>query len=181
MTQLASAAQIRNSLLRWLVVTIPLIVLLGSLSGSLSGSSAANPWFNALIKPDIMPPSWLFGAAWTVLYILMGVALAIVLNARGAIGRPAAIGFFVVQLLLNLAWSPLFFRGHLIVHALWLIGVIFVLALITTLAFSRIRKVAGWLMMPYLAWLCFAAVLNWMIVDLNPGGGLPAAVEYQLG
>lgn len=180
MTGLASPAQIRMSFLRWAIVTIPLIVLLGSLSGTIGGSSAHNGWFSALQKPDFMPEGWVFGAVWTILYALMGLALAFVLNARGAYGRPAALGLFTVQLLLNLAWSPLFFSAHRIEAALWLIGAIFIFALLTTLAFGRIRKLAAWALVPYLIWLCFAAVLNWRIVELNPDGGAMEAVEYQL-
>src|SRR3546814_11512208 len=105
-----------------------------------------------------MPEGWAFGAVWTVLYVLMGLAAAIVLNARGAHGRPAALTLFGIQLALNLVWSPLFFAAHRIEAAFWLIVAIFVFALLTTLAFGRIRKLAAWAMVPYLAWLCFAAV-----------------------
>lgn len=180
MSGLASQAQIRTSFLRWAIVTIPLIVLLGSLSGSIGGSSAGNAWYNALLKPEITPPGWVFGAVWTVLYALMGLALAIILNARGAHGRPAALILFTIQLVLNLAWSPLFFGAHKMEAAFMLLFGIFIFALLTTFAFGRIRPLAAWAMVPYLAWLCFAAGLNWQIIKLNPDSGRPGTVEYQL-
>lgn len=181
MSGLASPAQIRNSFLRWAVVSVPLILLLGSLSGSISGSSSRNAWFIGLAKPAFMPPGWAFGVAWTVLYILMGLAAAIILNARGAHGRPAALTLFLIQLVLNLAWSPLFFGAHQMTAALWLLIAILLFALLTTFAFARIRPLAAWAMGPYLLWLCFAGVLNWSIIQLNPDGGNSGAVEYQLG
>lgn len=180
MTGLASPSQIRMSFLRWAIVAVPLIVLLGSLSGGIGGSAGESSWYAALQKPALVPPGWVFGVAWTILYALMGLALAMILNARGAYGRPAALTLFGIQLALNLAWSPLFFGAHRIQAAFWLILAIFFFALLTTLAFGRIRKWAAWVMVPYLAWLCFAAVLNWQIMQLNPGGTAPGVVEYQL-
>ncbi|MCJ8159725.1 TspO/MBR family protein [Sphingomonas sp. LaA6.9] len=168
MTELASQTQLRGSLFRWALVTVPAAVLLGVLSGRLSDSGYGNPWFDALAKPDIMPPGWVFGAAWTLLYLLMGLALAVVLNARGASGRPVAVALFVAQFVANLAWSPLFFAAHQVSLAFWLILLILALATITTFAFGRVRARAAWLMLPYLAWLCFAAMLNWQIDQLNP-------------
>ncbi|RJF90743.1 TspO/MBR family protein [Sphingomonas cavernae] len=168
MTELASQSQLRGSLFRWALVTVPATVLLGVLSGRLSNSGYGNPWFDALQKPDIMPPGWVFGAAWTLLYVLMGLAAAVVLNARGANGRPLAIALFIAQFVANLAWSPLFFAAHQVSLALWLILLILVLAVATTAAFGRVRAIAAWLMVPYLAWLCFASLLNWQIDRLNP-------------
>ena len=156
------------SLLRYALVTVPLVLLLGILSGKLANSGYGNPWFDALVKPDAMPPGWMFGAAWTMLYILLGLALAIVLHARGAPSRGKAVGFFVAQLLLNYSWSPIFFAMHKANLALMIIGAMLVLATVTAWLFYRIRKSAGLLMLPYLAWLCFAAFLNYQIVQLNP-------------
>jgi len=179
---IASAAQLRVSYLRWALVTVPTIVLLGLLSGRLAHSGYGNPWFDALEKPAMMPPGWAFGAAWTLLYILMGLALAMILNARGARGRGTAILLFLLQLALNLAWSPLFFAYHKVLPAFGLIGAIFVLAAMTTVLFWRLRTVAGVLMLPYLAWLAFAATLNWQIHLLNPNadGLAPGAADTQI-
>ena len=168
MGEIASRSQIGFSLFRRAVVTIPLVLLLGIASGRLAGSGYGNPWFAMLKKPEAMPPGWAFGAAWTALYICQGLALAIVLNARGNRLRSLAIVLFVLQLALNLLWSPLFFGLHQIGAALWLIIGILAAALGTTIVFGQIRAPAAWLMTPYLAWLCFAAALNNDIRRLNP-------------
>lgn len=168
MGQIASPSQLRMSFLRWGLVTVPLVVLLGVASGQLSGSGYDNAWFAALQKPDFMPPGWAFGLAWTLLYALIGLALAIILGARGARGRGLALGLFAVQLILNLAWSPLFFAAHQVAAALVLILLLIVLVAATAIRFGMIRRSAGLLMVPYLGWLIFAAALNYEIMRLNP-------------
>lgn len=168
MTAIASKSQLRMSLLRYALITVPLVLLLGTLSGRVANSGDGNPWFAALAKPDAMPPGAVFGIAWTILYILLGVALAIVLHARGARGRGVALLLFGAQLLLNYSWSPIFFAMHQVRTALVLIVAIIVLSFVTAWLFSKIRKAAGLLMLPYLAWLCFAAFLNYQIIRLNP-------------
>jgi tryptophan-rich sensory protein len=156
------------SLLRYALVTVPLILLLGTISGRASNSGYSNAWFAALEKPEVMPPAWAFPVAWTILYIMIGVALAIILHARGARGRGVAIGVFVAQLLLNYAWSPLFFAMHETKAALGLILAMLILAAAAAILFGRIRRTAGLLMLPYIAWLAFAAYLNYAIIELNP-------------
>lgn len=181
---LASPAQLRASLLRWSLFIVPVIVALGFLSGKAAGSGPDNPWFAALSKPAIYPPPVAFPIVWSVLYILMGISLAMVLSARGAGGRGLAFAAFVVQLALNLAWSPIFFALHQVSLAL---GVIIALALalaVTIALFARVRPLAAWLLAPYLAWVCFAAVLNWQFVQLNPDAAMRsdsgAAVRMEL-
>jgi tryptophan-rich sensory protein len=99
---------------------------------------------------------------------MMGFALAMVLHARRARQRRMAITLFALQLVLNLAWSPLFFGAHKVVPAFWLLVAILISATATTLLFRRIRPAAALLMVPYLAWLIFATVLNFEIHRLNP-------------
>jgi tryptophan-rich sensory protein len=171
MTAIASRAQLRMSFLRWALVTVPAVLLLGSLSGVLSNSGYGNGWFDALAKPSFMPPGWAFPVAWTILYICLGLALAMILHARGARGRGLALALFLAQLALNYAWSPVFFGLHLIWPALAVIGAMILIAAAAALLFLRIRKGAALLMLPYLAWLCFATALNWQIGRLNPDGG----------
>ncbi|WP_343521506.1 TspO/MBR family protein [Sphingomonas sp.] len=166
--EIASKGQLRLAYLRWAIVTVPFVVLLGFASGRLFPSGEANLWYQMLQKPAETPPGWAFPVAWTLLYVLMGLALAMIVNARGSRLRGPALALFAVQLAANLAWSPLFFGFHQVSAALLLIGVIFVLALATTILFGRIRKGAAWLMVPYLAWLCFAGLLNYKIDQLNP-------------
>ena len=115
-----------------------------------------------------MPPGWVFGLVWTTLYLLMGLAVAMILNARRARGRGLAIGLFILQFALNLSWSPLFFAAHQIGTAFWVIIAMLVLAIATTFAFGRVRKAAAWLMVPYLVWISFASILNYQIDALNP-------------
>lgn len=156
------------SFARWALVCVPLIVLLGFLSGRSVPSGNDNAWYQALTKPEITPPGWVFPVAWTTLYIMLGLALATILNARGARGRGLAVGLFAAQFALNLAWTPLFFGAHKVGTALLVIVVMLALAIATTFAFDRIRKAAAWLMLPYLVWLAFAGVLNWRVGQLNP-------------
>jgi tryptophan-rich sensory protein len=174
MSQIASQAQLRMSYLRWALVTVPLILLLGTLSGVAANSGSGNPWFEALAKPGFMPPSWAFPVAWTFLYICLGLALAHILHARGARGRPLAIALFLVQLALNYSWSPLFFAGHRVSLAFWVIVAMFLFAAAAAFLFLRIRRTAGLLMLPYLAWLVLAGALNHAIGTLNPDAELAA-------
>ena len=168
MNFLASREQLRASLLRWTLVCVPGCVLLGVLSGRLSQSGVGNPWFDALAKPDLFPPPATFGIVWTVLYALMGFALALVGSAWGARGRGLAVVMFIAQLLVNLAWSPVFFGMNRITGGLIVIAALDVLVLITLVRFWRIRKLAGALLLPYLAWILFATVLNYQFLQLNP-------------
>lgn len=169
MNGIASKGQLRMSYLRWVLFTVPAIEFLGIVSARISNSGFGNRWFAMLEKPLIMPPGIAFAIVWPILYLLMGLAIAVILHARGARARGTAITLFVVQLLCNLAWSPLFFAKHEISLAFYLIIVILILAVATTTIFARIRVSAALLMMPYLIWLCFAAILNYQIIELNPG------------
>jgi len=156
---------------KYALVTVPAIVLLGSASGWLSGSGYGNPWFDRLVKPTFMPPGWMFGAAWTTLYTLMGVALAMILAEPPSDRRRNALILFFIQLALNFAWSPIFFAGHDIRLAAMVIFVMALVAAVAARQFYRLRPLAGVLMTPYLAWLCFAAALTTAIDRLNPSAG----------
>ncbi|MCB2075016.1 MAG: tryptophan-rich sensory protein [Novosphingobium sp.] len=169
MSEIASAGQLRASLLRWTLFLVPGILLLGYLSAEVSMSGPENPWFAALNKPSLYPPPIVFGAVWTVLYTMMGFALAIVASARGAPGRGLAVAAFCVQLALNLAWSPLFFGARQITAALILLVVLDVAVVVTIVLFRRVRLAAALLLLPYLAWILFATVLNWEFRIANPG------------
>lgn len=168
MGEIASKGQLRASFLRWTVVTVPLILLLGFASASLAPSGSGNRWYAALIKPEVMPPEWAFPWVWSALYVLLGVALAMVANARGSRYRGIGLVLFFIQLFLNLAWSPLFFGQHQVSAALIVIAVMLVMAIATTFMFGWVRRGAAWLMVPYLAWLSVALLLNLQIDLLNP-------------
>jgi tryptophan-rich sensory protein len=151
------------------LVTVPVVVGLGSLSGYLSNSGFGNPWFDAVEKPSFMPPGWVFGLTWTILYTLMGVAVAMVLAAPDSGPRRRGLLFFGLQLALNYSWSPIFFGAGSIDWAFLVIMGMNVLVTCTIISVARTRRVAGLLLLPYLAWLCLATALNWEIGRLNPG------------
>jgi tryptophan-rich sensory protein len=150
-------------------IAIPAIVLAGLAMGWLSNSGMDNQWYVALSKPAFQPPSWMFGVVWTALYALMGLALALIWNEPPSAQRTSAIRWFFVQLILNYAWSPIFFGGRMIEIGLILLASILITALIAARAFRQIRPVAGWLLLPYLLWLCLALALNYETGRLNPG------------
>ena len=151
--------------------TVPAIILAGSLSGWLSNSGSGNAWFDGLAKPAFMPPGWVFGVVWPVLYALLGFALALILAEPPTDKRRKTLIIFFAQLVLNFAWPPIFFGAHAILPALGVIVVMAGLAALAAGQFRRIRPLAGYLMLPYLLWLCFAAALNSAIGNLNPGAG----------
>lgn len=169
MSELASSGQLRAAFLRWALFLVPGIVLFGFLSSAVGGGGPGDPWFDRLIKPGIYPPPATFGIVWTVLYVMMGLALTTVVTARGARRRGFAIAAFVIQLVLNLAWTPLFFGGHQISGALLLMVVLDAAVMITIVVFYRVRPRAAFLLAPYLAWILFATLLNWQFLALNPG------------
>jgi tryptophan-rich sensory protein len=174
MSEIATPSQLRQSFLRRAAVTVPLILLLGTASGILSGASYDNLWFQALARPKGLPSGLTFGLVWALLYVLMGLAVALILHARRARGRRLAMGLFIAQLLLNLSWPPLFFHFHQIQLAVPWIALMLLLAAATAVAFGRIRQLAAWILLPYLAWLCFAWSLSYNIARLNPQGARAA-------
>lgn len=178
MSRLASPAQLRASFIRWSMFSVPAVLLLGFASGRLG--SADDPWFVALTKPAIFPPPVAFGIVWPILYVMMGFALAIVCTAWGARHRRAAIALFAIQLAVNLAWSPVFFGLHQISIGLAIILALDVLVIATVILFWKVRRTAAFLLLPYLAWILFATVLNWQFLQLNPdadGAEGPGSVQ----
>ncbi len=140
-------------------------LLLGSLSGIATGG-AVNGWYAQIVKPSWNPPNWLFGPVWTVLYLLMGAAFALVWNGQGKNKRMAMI-LFVVQFVLNLLWSFLFFALARMDLALIEIIVLWVLILLSIFSFYKLNRTAAYLLVPYLLWVSFASVLNATLVFLN--------------
>lgn len=179
MNMLASRGQLRGSFIRWALLFVPGLILLGMLCAQLSGSGPDDPWFAQLVKPAAYPAPAVFAVVWTILYALMGFALALVVSARGAARRGAAVIAFLVQLALNLAWSPLFFGAHQITGALMLIGFLDAAVVVTIVLFWRIRPAAALLLTPYLVWIVFATFLNWELRLNNlamDGREIPAPV-----
>ncbi len=184
MNFLASREQLRASLIRWSLVSVPACLLLGVLPGRIWTADSA--WFQALDKPAIFPPPAVFGIVWGFLFIAMGFALALVGSAWGARLRRAAIAAFAAQFALNLAWTPTFFGAHQLTGALILLIAIVVAVAVTAALFWRVRRAAGLLLLPYLAWVLFAAVLNYEFLRLNPqadgaGGSSGASARVRIG
>jgi len=145
-----------KSLLVFLAVTAA-----AAATGTISQPDA---WFNGLAKPSFMPPTWLFPVAWSLLYFLMAMAAWRVYRIDGL---HTAVVLWCVQLVANAAWTPLFFGLHRVDFALADIVVLVVLIVATTIAFFRRDRLAGALMIPYLAWVCFATALTFAIWKLN--------------
>lgn len=129
--------------------------------GSFFTLSSISTWYVTLNKPSFSPPNWVFGPVWTVLYILMGISLYLVWQKR------KVPNVFWVQLILNTAWSIIFFEMKNPTLALLDIVALWISIFLTIKAFSKINKLAGKLLIPYLVWVTFASYLNLMIVILN--------------
>ena len=157
-----------GSFARAAIVVVPAILFFGGLVARIAGSTEANPWYQSLSLPVFQPPGPAFGIAWAILYTLIGFAFAIMWGTRDVRGKRLAIALFAIGFALNLTWSPVFFRLHMISAALAIIAVMLLVALATTWSFWRVNRLAGWLMLPYVAWLGFAAALNTSIMLLNP-------------
>lgn len=164
-----TASRSVTNVLKIAALSVPLILGAGFLSGWLSNSGYGNDWFDALAKPAAMPPGWAFGVAWSILYVALGVVVAMVWVAPRSKAWTSALALFFVQLALNFCWSPVFFGAHQAKLGLALIVAILLLSIAATWSIARIRRAAAWLMVPYLAWLSFATYLNFEIVRLNPG------------
>lgn len=126
-------------------------------------------WFDALNKPAFQPPGWLFGPVWGVLYLLMACAIWLVNTQLRAARktRVRARQAFFAQLLLNALWTPVFFGAHQLALALGVIVLLDALVVLTIRRFARIERRAAWLLVPYLAWLAFATLLNASLWWLN--------------
>ncbi|PIR84989.1 TspO protein [Candidatus Kaiserbacteria bacterium CG10_big_fil_rev_8_21_14_0_10_45_20] len=136
--------------------------------GSLFTVSAIPSWYAFLEKPFFAPPNWVFAPAWLLLYTLMGVALFLIIRATDSlVSKRKGIFFFAVQLVLNALWSIAFFGLQSPLYGLIVISVLLLLIGVTTYYFFRVSKVAGWLMVPYIAWVSFATLLNASIFLIN--------------
>ncbi len=127
----------------------------------------ADEWFEALAKPAWNPPNWLFGPVWALLYTLMAVSVWLVWRDQGFRRAALPLGLFILQLILNAAWSWIFFGRHEIGLAFVEIVLVGIAVLATTIAFWRLKPLSGALLLPYLAWVSFASVLNFTIWRLN--------------
>ncbi len=126
-------------------------------------------WYASLNKPSWNPPSWIFGPVWTFLYISMAVAAWLVLKQGGWKSQRRALSLYGVQLVLNAAWTPLFFGLHLPGWAFLEILLLLAAVVATLLAFWKASRIAGGLLVPYALWVSFASVLNGTLWWMNRG------------
>ena len=154
-------------LFRKISIAIVICLLIGFL-GSIATQTSVDDWFTTLEKPSFDPPNWLFAPVWTLLYIMMGIAAGLVWY-RGLHHAwvKTALYHFLFQLFLNLSWSVVFFGLQEPLGALFVIIALIVLILLTMKWFSVADKKAAYLMVPYLLWVLFAAILNFEIWRLN--------------
>ena len=136
--------------------------------GSLFTSPAITGWYASLQKPSFNPPNWVFAPVWTLLFLLMGVSLYLIWS-KGLESKKVktAVLVFSIQLVLNIFWSILFFGLQSPLYAFCEIIILWLAILITIITFYKISKPAAYLLLPYILWVSFAAVLNFSILILN--------------
>ena len=150
-----------------LIISIVLSVGLGLLGGIFTAPEIQT-WFVHLHKPVWNPPNWLFAPVWTTLYLLMGISFYLIWKAKADLdAKRWAVIIFIVQFALNFAWSYIFFKDHQMGWAFVDIIVLWLAIICTIVAFSRINSIAAWLLIPYVCWVSFAAILNYTIWQMN--------------
>jgi translocator protein len=147
-----------------LVGFLALAAIVSGLGGLVTATSA-DGWYRTIAKPSFTPPDWVFAPVWTTLYVLMAVAAWLVWRQVGL--RHRSIVLYLVQLALNLTWSLIFFGAQAVGVALFEVAFLWAAILGTALAFLQINRVAGLLMLPYLAWVSYALLLNASIWWMN--------------
>lgn len=145
------------------------LVFVAALTGTIA-SMNADSFYAELIRPSWAPPSWLFGPMWTTLYCLMAVSVWLVWREGRRTGArtTGALVVFVVQLALNALWSWLFFAWRLGAWAFAEVAVLWVLILVTLVMFWRVKRLAGILLIPYIAWVTLATALTYSVWQANP-------------
>ncbi len=147
------------------IISVAISLGVGGISAFLSKDNMSI--YSAVNRPALSPPSWLFPIVWTVLFVLMGIAAAIIWNSNGK-ELDSALIFYGFQLVFNFCWPLIFFNFRAFGIAFFWLLVLLVLIGITAIKFYKINKTAGWMMLPYFAWVSFAGYLNYMIWQLNP-------------
>lgn len=141
-----------------------LICLSAGFIGSLFTTPNIPLWYSTLQKPTFSPPNWLFAPVWTTLFILMGISLYLILQKKN---NNKATFIFTIQLILNIAWSFSFFELQNPLYGLINIFLLLVFIILTITNFYKINKISAYLLLPYLAWVCFATILNFSLYRLN--------------
>lgn len=148
-----------------LIGCILLCEFAGSL-GAIFNFQSLSGWYKKLKKPSINPPNWIFGPVWTSLYFLMGVSLYLILNQSSQMNFPAIL-MFSFQLLLNVLWSGIFFFLKKPKYAFFEVVLLWFAIIYTIFLFYPLSRLASLLLIPYLAWVSFASILNFLIWRLN--------------
>lgn len=162
----ASSPSFAGSALLVLAAVVP--VFATSVLGSIATMPQIPGWYTTIVRPSFNPPNWVFGPAWTILFIMMAYAFWRVLRLDPKTpGRGAAIALFLVQLVFNASWSWAFFWGQSPLAGLVVIAFLWVSIAATIVSFWRLERTAGLLLVPYLAWVSFASALNFAIFVLN--------------
>lgn len=147
----------------WPVIGAIFCLAAGGASGVASAGGAGSDWYHDLVKTPGTPPPWVFGPVWSLLYLLMGTAAGLLVVRKAW----SVLGWFGVQFLLNLAWSPVFFGSRQPGVALGIIVAMLVLIIATLLKAKPVSRTATWLLVPYAVWVGYATWLNAGIVVLN--------------
>jgi len=149
------------------ILNIALTLSIGALGGWATATSVQT-WYPTLNKPSFNPPNWLFAPVWTSLYLSIGIAAYLVWIKRDTITHfPRTVAIYLIQLILNLAWSFIFFYLHEIGFALFEILILLVVIIVNALMFYKINKWAGLIFIPYILWVSFASFLTYNIFLLN--------------
>lgn len=152
----------------WVVLAVFIVVCFGAAGlGSWFTTPSLDSWYAELRKPAWNPPSWIFAPVWSALYLLMAIAAWLVWRRAGFTSGGRALALFAVQLVLNVAWSALFFGMHNPGAAFIDIVLLWLAIAATISAFRQFTPAAAWMLAPYLAWVTFAGALNFTIWRLN--------------
>lgn len=151
-----------------LAISLAIPLTVGAIAGMFT-SQAVPEWYAALNRPSYAPPNWLFGPVWTTLYVLLGISLFLVWNTEASRVRNLAITIFIIQMLLNFAWSFIFFYYKQPGWALVEIIVLLFAIVLMVVTFHKVKPVAAYLNIPYLLWVSFATLLTAGYYVLNRG------------
>jgi len=153
-----------NKIVKFLIAII--VCQLAGVIGSIFNIISLENWYPLLVKPSFNPPNWVFAPVWTSLFFLMGISLYLIWTSKKK-NKKIAINLFIVQLILNILWSALFFGLRCPLCAFIEIIVLWIAILFTIIYFYKISKISAYLLIPYIIWVSFAAVLNMFIFLLN--------------
>ncbi len=163
----ANTGQVRS--FKFIPLLISILITQGiAVTASLFTISQIPVWYSTLDKPSFNPPNWLFGPVWTTLYFMIAIAAYLVWQRRdNSELYKTTRTIYIVQLVLNFAWSAVFFGMHQVLSALVVIVLLWISIVGCIYYFGKFSKVAAWLLVPYLLWVSFASVLNLYIYLLN--------------